>query len=140
VRIALDASVLIAAHISRAGVCAALLEDVLLHHDLVSSEFILRELARKLRKKAGFATRDAGQIAAFLRRVSIDVVPLALPLQGCRDPRDMPVGAAIEGRVALLVSVDRDLLDLKFIQGIPIIRPGEFWQRAQPLQQLMNDV
>ena len=43
-RIALDSSVLIAAHISRAGVCAELLEDVLLHHELVISDFILEEL------------------------------------------------------------------------------------------------
>jgi predicted nucleic acid-binding protein len=48
VRIALDSSVLIAAHISRAGVCAELLEDVLLHHELVISDFILEELGRKL--------------------------------------------------------------------------------------------
>jgi len=45
VRIALDSSVLIAAHISRAGVCAELLEDRLLCSELVASEFILEELA-----------------------------------------------------------------------------------------------
>ena len=47
-RFALDSSVLIAAHISRAGVCAELLEDVLLHHELVISGFILEELGRNL--------------------------------------------------------------------------------------------
>jgi predicted nucleic acid-binding protein len=48
VRIALDSSVLIAAHISRAGVCAELLEDLILHHELVTSEFILKELGQTL--------------------------------------------------------------------------------------------
>jgi hypothetical protein len=42
-----------------AGVCAELLEDVLLHHDLVISDFILEELSRKLVEKFNFpsATR-----------------------------------------------------------------------------------
>jgi predicted nucleic acid-binding protein len=54
VRIALDSSVLIAAHISRAGVCAELLEDVLLHHELVISDFILEKLGPKLIEKFNF--------------------------------------------------------------------------------------
>jgi len=130
VRIALDSSVLIAAHISRAGVCAELLEDVLLHHELVISGFILEELGRKLVEKFNFPRRDADQVGAFLRRVSIVVDPADLPPDLCRDPTDIPVlGTAVAGACALLVSVDRDLLDMQTIQTIPIIRPGEYWRR-----------
>jgi uncharacterized protein len=131
VRIALDSSVLIAAHISRAGVCAELLEDVLLHHELVISGFILEELGRKLVEKFNFPRRDADQVGAFLRRVSIVVVPADLPPDLCRDPTDLPVlGTAVAGACALLISVDRDLLDMQTIQAIPIIRPGEYWRRT----------
>ena len=130
-RIALDSSVLIAAHISRAGVCAELLEDVLLHHELVTSEFILEELMRKLLEKFSFPKREAGLVATFLRRVAIVVVPTDLPADVCRDSTDIPVlGTAIGGECALLISVDRDLLDMKQINEIPIIRPGEFWRRT----------
>jgi len=131
VRIALDSSVLIAAHISRAGVCAELLEDILLHHELVTSEFILEELCRKLIDKFGFPKRDADQLAAFLRRTSLVVLPADLPLQLCRDPTDLPVlGTAVAGECALLISVDRDLLDMDVVHEIPIIRPGDFWRRT----------
>jgi putative PIN family toxin of toxin-antitoxin system len=131
VRIALDSSVLIAAHISRAGVCAELLEDVLLHHELVISGFILEELARKLVEKFDFPKRDADQVSAFLRRSSIVVEPADLPPDICRDPTDLPVlGTAIAGACALLISVDRDLLDVLTVQAIPIIRPGEYWRRT----------
>jgi len=131
VRIALDSSVLIAAHISRAGVCAELLEDVLLHHELVISRFILEELKRKLVEKFNFPRRDADQVGAFLRRVSIVVEPADLPPDLCRDPTDLPVlGTAVAGECALLISVDRDLLDMRTIQAIPIIRPGEYWRRT----------
>ena len=130
-RIALDSSVLIAAHISRAGVCAELLEDVLLHHELVISRFILEELKRKLVEKFNFPRRDADQVGAFLRRVSIVVEPADLPPDLCRDPTDLPVlGTAVAGECAILISVDRDLLDMRTIQAIPIIRPGEYWRRT----------
>jgi putative PIN family toxin of toxin-antitoxin system len=132
VRIALDSSVLIAANISRAGVCAELLEDVLLHHELVTSGFILDELGRKLVEKFNFPKRDAEQVGAFLRRVSIVVEPADLPPGLCRDPTDLPVlGTAVAGACALLISVDRDLLDMKKIRAIPIIRPGEYWRRTE---------
>lgn len=130
-RVALDSSVLIAAHISRAGVCAELLEDILLHHELVISDFILEELGRKLIEKFSFPKRDADLVGAFLRRVSIVVRPADLPSDLCRDPADVPVlGTAVAGECALLISVDRDLLDMQTIQAIPIIRPGEYWRRA----------
>ncbi len=134
-RIALDSSVLIAAHISRAGVCAELLEDVLLHHELVISDFILEELARKLREKFNFPERDIDLVGSFLRRVSILVEPADLPLDLCRDPTDLPVlGTAVAGECALLISVDRDLLDMQAIQEIPIVRPGEYWRRAAEME------
>jgi putative PIN family toxin of toxin-antitoxin system len=131
VRIALDSSVLIAAHISRAGVCAEVLEDLLLHHELVTSEFILEELGRKLVEKFSFPKREADRVAAFLRRAAVVVVPTEFPSDVCRDPTDIPVlGTAVGGECSLLISVDRDLLDMRSIDEIPIIRPGEYWRRT----------
>lgn len=130
-RIALDSSVLIAAHISRAGVCAELLEDLLLHHELVTSEFILGEFGRKLVEKFRFPEREVDQVAAFLRRAAVVVEPADLPPDVCRDPTDIPIlGTAVGGDCALLISVDRDLLDMQRINEIPIIRPGEYWRRS----------
>jgi putative PIN family toxin of toxin-antitoxin system len=134
VRIALDSSVLIAAHISRAGVCAELLEDILLRHELVISGFILDELRRKLLENFNYQKREVDQVSAFLRRVSIVVQPTDLPLDICRDPNDVPVlGTAVAGECTLLITVDRDLLDMGTIQAIPIIRPGEFWRRTDEI-------
>ena len=98
---------LIAAHISRAGVCAELLEDLLLHHDLVTSEFILGELGRKLVEKFHFPKREADRVAVFLRRAAVVVEPARLRSDVCRDPTDIPVlGTAVSGECTLLVSVD----------------------------------
>lgn len=133
-RIALDSSVLIAAHVSRAGVCAELLEDVLLHHDLVVSDFILAELGRRLIEKFNLPKRDADLVGAILRRVSMVVQPANLPADLHRAPTEVPVlGTAVAGQCALLISVDRELLDMQTIQEIPIIRPGEYWRRGSEI-------
>jgi putative PIN family toxin of toxin-antitoxin system len=129
VRITLDSSVLIAAHISRAGVCAELLEDILLHHELVISSFILEELGRNLVKKFDFPKRDAEQVRIFLRRVSMIVQPADLPPDSCKD---VPIlGTAVAGECSLLISVDRDLLEMKQFRGIPLVRPGDYWRRTR---------
>ena len=126
---------LIAAHISRAGVCAEMLEDVLLHHELVISEFILEELARKLVEKFNYPKRDVDQVGAFFVELAL---LCSLPI--CRRifveiSTDLPVlGTAVAGDCALLISVDRDLLDMGAIQGIPIIRPGEYWRRMDQVK------
>ena len=111
-----------------------LLDDLLLHLELTNSGFILEELGRKLVEKFNFPRRDADQVDAFLRRVSIVVEPADPPPDLCRHPSDLPVlGTAVAGACALLIRVDRDLLNMKAIRGIPIIRPGEYWRRTAAL-------
>lgn len=130
-KVVLDSSVLIAASISRAGVCAELLEDVLTHHELVVSDFIAEEVSRKLRDKFNFPEADVRQLRRFLARIATAVVPTVLPVNVCRDPGDLPVlGTAVAAGAAVLVTVDKDLLALRDFQGIAIIKPGEFWQRT----------
>lgn len=127
----LDTSTLIAAHISRAGVCSELMEDVLLRHELVMSEFILDELQRKLRDKFDFPEPDVRAVATFLRSASISVTPTELPADSCRDPEDIPVlGTAIAGQTEFLITVDRNLLALGTFRGVAILRPRDFWERT----------
>jgi putative PIN family toxin of toxin-antitoxin system len=121
--------VLVAAHISRAGVCAELLETVLAEQEWISSPYILRDVARTLRDKFAFPAGVVREIEGFLREAGESVDPAPLPEEVCRDPEDRPVlGTAIAGRASLLVSVDKDLLELREYEGIRIVKPGEFWR------------
>ena len=98
------------------------------------SDFILEELARKLVEKFNFPKRDTDLVGIFLRRVATVVQPADLPRDLCRDPTDVPIlGTAVAGACALLISVDRDLLDMQTIRDIPIIRPGEYWRRSSKI-------
>lgn len=130
-KVVLDSSVLIAASISRAGVCAELLQDVLTHHELVLSDFIAEELSRKLGDKFNFPANEIRQLRRFLGRIATMVVPLDLPTDACRDPTDVPIlGTAVAGSASVLVTVDKDLLTLGQFRGIAIIKPSEFWRYA----------
>ena len=130
-RVVLDTSTLIAAHISRAGVCSELMEDILLHHQLVISEFILDELQRTLRDKFDFPDADIRAVATFLRSASINVAPTELPAHSCRDPDDIPIlGTAVAGQADFLITVDRDLLALGTFRDTEILRPRDFWERT----------
>ena len=130
-KVVLDSSVLIAASISRAGVCAELLEDVLTQHELIISDYIAQELGRKLRDQFNFPKSEVRQLRRFLVRMATTVVPSDLPAKVCRDPSDIPVlGTAAAAGASVLVTMDKDLLALGEFQSIAIIKPGEFWRRT----------
>jgi uncharacterized protein len=131
VRVVLDSSVLIAAHVTRAGTCAELYEEVLQHHDLVLSRHILDEVARKLRMKFLIGEPLINKALAAMTRAAEIVEPSHVAREACRDPDDLPVlGTAAAGRAELLVTVDNDLLDLGSFEAAAIIRPGEFWKQT----------
>ena len=135
-RVVLDSSVLIAAYISRAGVCAELLEDVLMDHELIVSEFILDEVCRKLVEKFKFSSETVAELRASILSSAQCVEPVDIPPDSCRDSADLPIlGSAVAGHAELLITVDKDLLDLGQFSDIPIVKPGEFWKRCDaPIQ------
>lgn len=128
-RVVLDTNVLLAAFGTR-GLCEALFAACLEGHDLVTSEHILGELRKHLVKAFLLTSQRADEIALFVREHSLVVSPGAVPATACRDPSDLPVlGTAIAGKADLLVSGDKDLLELKRFEGVPIVTPRECYER-----------
>ncbi|MEP6885826.1 MAG: putative toxin-antitoxin system toxin component, PIN family [Gammaproteobacteria bacterium] len=130
-KLVLDSSVLIAALISRAGVCAELLEDVLTHHELVLSNFIFEQVSRKLREKFEFPKTEIAELGRFFKVTATFVEPAEIDAKVCRDPQDIPIlGTAVAVKADLLITIAKDLLTLGYFQGIGIVKPGEFWKRT----------
>jgi len=86
-RIVLDANVLIASLISR-GKCYALVEHSLKVHEIISSQFILDELAEKLQKKFKYEIEDINEALSIFRSKMEIVIPSQLDEQVCRDSDD----------------------------------------------------
>jgi putative PIN family toxin of toxin-antitoxin system len=132
VRVVLDSSVLVAAFITRAGVCAELFEAALTNHHLVVSDFILDEVRRKLSGKFGFPPTLVAQLIQQIAAAAERVEPVAVPPETCRDPGDLAViGTAIGGRAVLLVSVDKDILAVGQVDRVRIVTPGGFWHATR---------
>lgn len=130
-RVVLDSSVLIAAYVSRAGICAELYEDILEHHDLIVSMYILDEVARTLREKFLIDDDLVRRTVDAIARVAHRVEPAAIAPHICRDPSDLPIlGTAVAGGADVLITVDKDLLAIYSLGSIAILRPGEFWSRS----------
>ncbi|MEI7900043.1 MAG: putative toxin-antitoxin system toxin component, PIN family [bacterium] len=126
--IVLDTNVLIAAFIAR-GTCSELLEYCVVHHEVVLSAAILDELCEVLTRKFRFLPEEARQVARLLKsRVRIvDPKPLTTPL--CRDPDDDRIlAAALSAQCRAIITGDKDLTDLRQVDGIVIMTPSEFWK------------
>ena len=127
-KIFFDTNVLIAAFITR-GTCSELFEYCLLEHKIYISIWVLDELYKKMVGKFGFPEVKVDQIVNFIRKncEMLTCTPLSEPI--CSDPDDDNILASVvSGNVDCLISGDEDLLVLKNFQGIPIIRPGDFWR------------
>lgn len=126
-KLVLDTNVLIAAFIAR-GVCNELLEHCAINHEIILSAFILDELKEKLMQKFECSRREVDDVVRLLKSRAVLVHPDKLADRMCRDPDDDQVlGTALAGNCDCLVTGDRDLLDLKSLQGIRIVSPSEFW-------------
>ncbi|MFN5262616.1 MAG: putative toxin-antitoxin system toxin component, PIN family, partial [Pseudanabaena sp.] len=122
-RIVLDTNVLIASLISR-GKCYALVENSLKVHEIISSKFILDELAEKLQKKFKYKTEDINEaLSIFCSKMEI-VIPSPLEQQVCRDiDDDWILATALAGKAQCIVTGDKDLLAIARFENIDIIAP-----------------
>jgi len=134
VRVCLDTNVLVSAFATR-GLCAEVLTLVLAEHDLILGEQGLTELRRVLEKKMRVPRRRVDEVEAFLRAQAQVAEGGARPLIKVRDPADMKVLAeAITGQADILVTGDRDLLEVAAKAPLRIVTPRGFWEQVRGTQ------
>jgi len=130
VRVFLDTNVLVSAFTTR-GICADILTVILAEHELLIGESVLKELARILRRKMKMPPVTIEEADTFLRQegtvVSVESIP---ELRVIRDPDDRQIIAeALAGGADLVVSGDRDLLDVAEELPIEVVSPRGFWEK-----------
>jgi putative PIN family toxin of toxin-antitoxin system len=126
VRIFLDTNVLVSAFASR-GLCAEVLELVLLDHDLIVSRNVLRELEKALRQKVKLPVVRSAEIVDFVSSEATLVVDNAPPASVNVDAADAIVlGEALASHVDLFVTGDAALLRLAAIRAQDRFRLANF--------------
>lgn len=126
--VVLDTNVLVSAFAAR-GLCADLFRDVISHHRLTLSDYILAELQQKLTETLRVSLPVAQSIHALL--LPYRVVHEELPDidADIRDSDDIPIVAfALAMKADYLITGDRDLLDIALSLPVPVISPREFYQ------------
>jgi putative PIN family toxin of toxin-antitoxin system len=110
-RVFLDTNVLVAAFATR-GLCADVLRHILTHHELVTSEPVLTELRRNLRRKIRLPESVIDEVEALLRAHHVQPRPKELPDLELRDRDDLiVVASALAAEAGVLVTGDKDLLE-----------------------------
>ncbi|MFI5201699.1 MAG: putative toxin-antitoxin system toxin component, PIN family [Candidatus Kapaibacterium sp.] len=111
-KIFVDTNVVVSSFTSN-GLCRKLFELLVAEHDVVISPQVLTELRRTVLEK--FVVNES-ELDAFIHTLE-EVAEVSLPPYASRlevrDPDDIPIlGAAIQSRAEILVTGDKDLLDL----------------------------
>ena len=133
-RVFLDTNVLVSAFSSR-GLCAELLEVVLLEHELISGRNVLNELTKALRQKIKLPVARAAEIVSFVSAEATIVVEASAPAQANADPDDARVlGEALAGEASIFVifvTGDAALVKLANVGALRILSPRQFWEVLQ---------
>lgn len=135
-KVVLDANVFVGTELSPNGVCSKVLklftdpykspfELILTEKIIAETENVLtRPRIMRITKKYEDEVRLVMEDYAEL---GIMVPDLPIPADSCRDPKDLIyLAAADTAKAELIVSLDKDLLDLVEFRGIKILKPHEF--------------
>jgi uncharacterized protein len=130
-RVFLDTNVIVSAAATR-GLCADVMREVLVRHELVVSGALLDEVGVVLRDKIGVPPAIIADIIGFLREGAIlaEPAPAAdLPIRGPSDRALM--SAAVNGKTDLFVTGDGELLGLSASGSLEIVSPRMFWEKVK---------
>ncbi len=127
-RVFLDGNVLVSAFATR-GLCADLLEVVLLEHDLVLGRHVVREVSKALREKLKLPAVRAAEIVEFVAGEAVRIVDESEPSDARVDPDDaLVLGEAIAANAEVFVTGDAALLKLGAIEKLKVVTPRRFWE------------
>jgi putative PIN family toxin of toxin-antitoxin system len=128
VRVFLDTNVLVSAFASR-GLCAEVLELVLLDHDLILGRNVLRELDKALREKVKLPVARSAEIVDFVSGEATQVIDKVDAATVNVDAADaLVLGEAIAGQAELFVTGDTALQRLAVVGALKIVSPRQFWE------------
>jgi putative PIN family toxin of toxin-antitoxin system len=137
-RVFLDTNVLVSAFATR-GLCTDLLRHVLAEHELVTGQVVLSELSRVLTERIHLPEETVGGILRLLAEYTCVSVPDDVSHLQVRDPDDAVVlASALMARADVLVTGDKDLLEMEGEPGIRIMKPRDFG--ASPASALAEGV
>jgi len=126
-KILFDTNVLVAAFL-RSGSSYDVIEQAIHEHEIYYTTFIIGEFRRVFKDKFHYTALVVNEFVVFIEKFFIKGVTAVAIENICRDSDDDQVLAdAIINKIDIIITGDKDLLDLKTHKGIRIIHPNEYW-------------
>lgn len=126
-KILFDTNVLIAAFMTK-GCSYDVIEQAVHEHEIYYTPFIINEFKRVFKDKFHYSNTLINEFVAFIEKYFIKGSTANAIEKSCRDPDDDHVLAdALANGINVIITGDKDLLDLKTHKGIKILRPNEYW-------------
>lgn len=131
-RVVLDTNVLISGLLSTTSPPALAVEKAVTTAQILATTETLRELLEtlSLEKFDRYVRRERRD--ALLQRIAaiVEIVDVLQPIRASRDPKDDKfLEAAVDGRATVIITGDRDLLELHPFRGVAILTPAEYLTR-----------
>jgi uncharacterized protein len=131
-RVVIDTNVLISGLFSTTSTPAKAVEKAA-KAQLVATVETLRELIETLHSPKFDRYVRQERRNALLERVAslVEIVGVLQPIRASRDPKDDKfLEAAVNGRADVIVTGDKDLLDLNPFRGVAIVTPAAYLIRS----------
>ena len=130
-RVFLDTNVLASAAATR-GLCSDVLREVFASHELIVSEYIIKELKRVLTDKFNLPRDIREEYIWLLHQDTIVAEEADPPPIQLKDKSDIPIlGAALQAKADVLVTGDLELQSLKRVGELLILSLRGFWERLK---------
>lgn len=126
-----DTNVLVSAVATR-GLCADVLREILVSHQLVVSAPLIAELSNILQGKIRISQEIISDFVEILIQDSILSENTQLTNIDINDKDDILIlSTALNGNAELFVTGDKELLELEKIESMQIVSPRKFWEKLK---------
>jgi len=128
-KILFDTNVLIASIITH-GSCFEVFEHCLRNYEIITSDFIIKELEEKLKNKFHYTQIEINEIKLLLfERIKNIGLSEKKIIKEIKDKDDYNIlSTAIKGKCNCIITGDKELVNLKKYKNIDIILPKNFWE------------
>jgi len=138
-KVFLDTNVLASAAATR-GLCADVLPEVFASHELVISEYLIKELKRVFAEKFSLPRDIRDDYIWLIHQDTIVAEEADPPPVQLKDNSDIPIlRAALQANADVLVTGDLELQNLKKIGNLLILSPRGFWEKLRAENEASAD-
>jgi predicted nucleic acid-binding protein len=120
--------------------CADIVRAVLADHELVTCTKVLQEITRILHTKFSVPDSLISEYLELIRQDAILAEAEEAPYIRIKDVDDIEIiGAAISGKADVMVTGDREVLDIKPMRKLRIVSPRAFWEELKAQRGVAPD-